>query len=103
MIGVKYLGTVFTYGFVRKLVYTNNLEYKEVRYEGCKKIVNKTPILYIDRLMFAILAGYRSILTHPFEIIRDIRYLEKKYRNIKDINDDVDINITYNSVMFSID
>lgn len=100
-ISSKYVGLAFTYGFTRKLVYTHNQEYKEIDFVDLKKIVKKTPILYTDRLIFATLAGCRSIITSPIEIIRDIRYLEKKYRNIKE--DKIETNVDYVSVMFSID
>ena len=69
----KYIGLSFTYGFLRKIIYTN--------YEKKEK-----PVLLTDNIMIYTWSGIRCIAYFPLDIIMDIRNIEIISRKIKQID-----------------
>jgi len=74
----KYFSLAFSYGFIRKLVYTKDLkEYKEVRYNK----VYTSPVLYSDYLYLSTYSGFVSLYVFPILLSIDIRNLEMKMKD----------------------
>jgi hypothetical protein len=71
----KYLKFTFIYGFTRSFVYKKDIEYNILE--------SRSPILYTDHLILSTFSGFRSIFMFPYEIIRDVRQIEMKMRNIQ--------------------
>jgi hypothetical protein len=94
----NYIRLAFTYGFIRKYVYTKDVEYKRIEY---KKIYT-SPILYTDYFLFSTFSGFRTLFMFPYEILRDIRQIEMKIRNIKPI-EQPEKDISFLSILRKID
>lgn len=75
----KYVLGAFSYGFIRKYIYTKDIE--------LKKTINKTeynrPILFTEHLLISTMGGFRSIFSFPIDLFMDLQLIEMKYRNIK--------------------
>lgn len=81
----KYVLGAFSYGFIRKYIYTKDIELKSIIYDD--KYINKTeynrPILLTERLLISTMGGFRSIFSFPIDLFMDLRLVEMKSRNIK--------------------
>jgi hypothetical protein len=69
----KYFGIAFTYGFLRKITYLNDIK-EYTLYENGKKYV--TPLLMTDSIFASIFGGFQSIYALPFFVLADIRNME---------------------------
>ncbi len=74
----KYLSVAFSYGFMRKLLYTKDLkEYTEIK----SSKTYTSPILYSDYLYLSIYSGLTSLYLFPMLVSIDIRNLEMRMKD----------------------
>jgi len=75
----NYIKCAFSYGFIRKYLYTKDVKYRETIDD---KIIER-PILYADYFFSSVYSGLFCMITPYLFIYGDIRFLELKMRNIK--------------------
>lgn len=84
----KYIITSISYGIVRNLYYTNNINITEKINDNINEVSLPRPLLVGEKLTALCFGILTSTATTPYDILNDIVYIERKKKNILYNNND---------------